>query len=150
VALTGIGAIRLSFYSPRDPGFGESMSWLRSIFIWWQGATLGTLVHTWLRGQAVGEDTVGNRYYQNRDGTRRWVIYNGTVEASRVPAEWHGWLHHTFREPPTVAPPHVKLWEKEHVPNMTGTDMAYRPPGSLAASGRHAPATGDYTAWNPE
>jgi NADH:ubiquinone oxidoreductase subunit len=128
----------------------NGMSWLRAIFVWWQRATPGTLLLTWLSGHFVGEDKFGNRYYQNRAALRRWVIYNGTVEASRVPAEWHGWLHHTFREPPTVAPQRVRPWEKEHVPNLTGTDMAYRPPGSLAASGQRAPATGDYGAWKPE
>lgn len=125
------------------------MSWLRMIFVWWRNATPGTLLTTWWSGQFVGEDTIGNRYYQTRDGKRRWVVYNGTVEASRVPSEWHGWLHYTFSDPPTVAPATIKPWEKEHVPNMTGTDAAYRPAGSLAASGRHAPATGDYQPWNP-
>ncbi|HEY3777957.1 MAG TPA: NADH:ubiquinone oxidoreductase subunit NDUFA12 [Rhizomicrobium sp.] len=126
------------------------MSWLRLLFVWWHGATPGTLFLTWRAGRFVGEDPFGNRYYQNRPGTRRWVIYNGTAEASRVPPEWHGWLHHTFPDPPTVAPPRVKPWEKEHVPNMTGTDAAYHPAGSLAAGGRHAPATGDYQPWIPD
>jgi NADH:ubiquinone oxidoreductase subunit len=126
------------------------MSWLRLIFVWWRGATLGTFVSTWWSGHFVGKDGFGNRYYRDRSDRRRWVIYNGTVEASRVPPEWHGWLHHTFADPPTVAPPKIKPWEKEHVPNMTGTDAAYRPAGSLAASGRHAPASDDYQAWKPE
>jgi NADH:ubiquinone oxidoreductase subunit len=125
------------------------MAWLEKVFVWWRGATVGTLYQTWRRGTLVGKDDIGNRYYQDRAGRRRWVIYNGTVEASRVPAEWHGWLHHTFREPPTVAPPQLKAWEKEHRPNMTGTSGAYHPPGSLAESGIHAPATGDYEPWKP-
>jgi NADH:ubiquinone oxidoreductase subunit len=126
------------------------MSFLASLFVWWRNATIGTWVQTWLRGTAVGTDKFGNRYYQSKDGKRRWVIYAGTVEASRVPAEWHGWLHHTFNEPPTVTPPKVKPWEKDHTPNLTGTPDAYRPPGSLARGGVRAPATGDYQAWQPE
>lgn len=120
------------------------------IFVWWRSATLGTLLNTWLFGSYVGSDSVGNRYYQSKDGKRRWVIYSGTVEASRVPSEWHGWLHHTFKEPPTVAPAKLKPWEKEHRPNLTGTPLAWRPPGSLARSGMRPPATGDYEAWRPE
>ena len=120
------------------------------IFSWWNSATWGTLLTTWLRGRAVGTDAFGNRYYQTADGARRWVVYNGTVEASRVPAEWHGWLHHTFAEPPTQAPLPVKSWEAPHLPNMTGTDGALRPQGSLARSGIRPPATGDYQAWKPE
>jgi NADH:ubiquinone oxidoreductase subunit len=126
------------------------MSWVEGIFVWWRGATVGTWFTTWCSGKLVGEDGYGNRYYQNRTGARRWVIYNGTAEASRVPPEWHGWLHHTFRDPPTVSPPRIRPWEKEHRPNMTGTPDAYHPPGSLAASGEHAPATGDYEPWRPE
>jgi NADH:ubiquinone oxidoreductase subunit len=126
------------------------MSFLASLFVWWRNATIGTWVQTWLSGTAVGTDMFGNRYYQTKDGKRRWVIYAGTVEASRVPPEWHGWLHHTFKEPPTVTPQKVKPWEKDHLPNLTGTPDAYRPPGSLARGGVRAPATGDYQAWRPE
>lgn len=126
------------------------MSFLRMLFVWWRGATLGTLVNTWLRGRLVGTDAFGNRYYQNKDGSRRWVLYNGTVEASRVPSDWHGWLHHTFKQPPTVAPLVRRVWEKQSLPNLTGTPAAYRPAGSLAATGVRPPATGDYQAWKPE
>ena len=126
------------------------MDWLGRIFVWWRSATVGTLVSTWWSGRLVGEDVFGNRYYQDRAGGRRWVIYNGLVEASRVPPDWHGWLHFTFNEPPTVAPFRVKSWEKPYIPNMTGTDLAYRPAGSLAAAATHAPATGDYEPWVPE
>ncbi len=126
------------------------MSLLRMIFVWWRSATLGTLVTTWFSGQPVGADKFGNRYYQTKDGKRRWVIYNGTVEASRVPPDWHGWLHHTFKEPPTIAPFKSKSWELEHQPNMSGTDLANRPQGSLARTGERPAATGDYEAWTPE
>lgn len=97
----------------------------------------------------VGEDAQGNRYYTSRDGRRRFVLYDGYADASRVPPEWHIWLHHTVAEPPTVAPPKVQPWEKEHVPNLTGTPFAYRPPGSLTQAGTRAPATGDYEPWTP-
>ena len=65
---------------------------------------------------------------------RRWVIYRGYAEASKVPAEWHGWLHHTFDEPPTIEPLKRRSWEKDYVPNLTGTTEAWRPTGSLARS----------------
>ena len=122
----------------------------KMIFSWWHSATMGTWMTTWLRGEAVGTDTFGNRYYQTKGGVRRWVIYNGTVEASRVPPDWHGWLHHTYGEPPTKAPLKTRDFEAPHKPNMTGTDGAYRPSGSLAAGGARPPATGDYQAWKPE
>jgi NADH:ubiquinone oxidoreductase subunit len=124
------------------------MTLLRMIFIWWRNATPGTLLDTWFRGVKVGSDRFGNRYYRSKDGRRRWVIYAGTVEASRVPPDWHGWLHRTFRDPPSEA---VKSrpWELDHLPNMTGTEGAYHPPGSLARGGHRAHATGDYEPWSP-
>jgi NADH:ubiquinone oxidoreductase subunit len=124
------------------------MSFLSQIFTWWNGQTLGTRFHTWRHGKAVGEDQSGNLYYQNADGSRRWVIFNGEAEASTVGPEWHGWLHHTWQEPPTVAPRQPKAWEKPHNPNLTGTNLAYRPPGSIEHVApknlRH-----DYEPWTP-
>src|ERR1700749_3667522 len=111
------------------------MPFFSMIFSWWKTATYGTLMTTWFSGQKVGTDQYGNRYYQTRDGKRRWVLYAGTVEASRVPPDWHGWIHHTFKEPPTVDALKTQSWEAGHRPNMTGTDGAYRPEGSLARSG---------------
>src|SRR6185295_4047999 len=103
------------------------LNWLLT---WWNGTTLGTWIHTKLKGVFVGEDVLGNVYYRTKDGRRRWVLYKNLAEASMVPPEWHGWLHHTMAEPPTVDPPVVKSWEREHVPNLTGTPFAYSPPGS--------------------
>lgn len=130
---------------------------LLRIFTWWQGATLNTLFHTWRAGELVGEDEFGNRYYRTRGGAidptlgfqRRWVIYNGYAEGSMTPPGWYGWLHHTT----DIAPPDdnykPREWQLPHEPNMTGTPLAWRPPGSTLASGVRPPATGDYEAWVP-
>src|SRR5690606_25864965 len=99
-------------------------------------------------GQKVGEDVQGNVYYQSRDGKRRWVIYNGEMEASRVPTDWHGWLHHTFKEPPTEKPLAHKAWSKPHVENLTGTAQAYVPAGSQRLA--RPLERRDYEAWQPE
>ncbi len=131
------------------------ISLLRLIFTWWNGVTLGTLLNTWANGRHVGDDDLGNRYYEQkklqkgRKALRRWVIYKDYAEASAVPPEWHAWLHHIVDEPPTVNPPKRQPWEKDHQPNLTGTPGAYRPRGSVAGSGDRAPATGDYEAWRP-
>lgn len=119
-----------------------------SAVTWWDGATLNTRLWSWRTGQRVGEDGAGNVYYQNADGSRRWVMFNGEAEASRVNPDWHGWLHHTFKEPPTRNPlPHMP-WERPHVPNLTGTAQAYAPSGSIR---RMQPARkSDYEAWTPE
>lgn len=115
---------------------------------WWDGQTLNTQLYTARKGVKVGEDEQGNVFYQTRDGKRRWVIYNGEVEASRVSPDWHGWLHHTFKEAPTDRPLVHKGWEKPHMENLTGTAQAYAPAGSIR---RAAPAARrDYEAWSPE
>lgn len=115
---------------------------------WWNGQTLNTQFWTWRNGQKVGEDEQGNVFYQTRDGKRRWVIYNGEAEASRIDTNWHGWLHHTWNEPPTTRPLVHKTWEKPRQENLTGTPAAYAPSGSLR---RVEPVQRkDYEAWRPE
>ena len=57
------------------------MSFIRMLYAWWHSATLGTWTTTWFSGVPVGTDKFGNRYYTNKSGARRWVIYAGTVEA---------------------------------------------------------------------
>ena len=121
---------------------------LKRAVTWWNGQTLNTQFYTWRKGVKVGEDKTGNVYYETRDGNRRWVIYNGEAEASRVGPEWHGWLHFTWKEPPNRTPLKRKAWERPHRENMTGTAMAYSPPGSIR---RAEPIERrDYEAWRPE
>ncbi len=115
---------------------------------WWNNATLGTALFTRRHGVLVGKDDDGNAYYQTRDGKRRWVIYNGETEASRVSPDWHGWLHRTWDTPPTERPLSHKSWEMPHQPNLTGTPLAYAPPGSIRRT-EPAPRK-DYEAWQPE
>jgi len=124
------------------------MSLILRLLTWWNGQTLGTQLFTWRNGVKVGEDEAGNAFFQTRDGKRRWVIYNGEAEASRVSPDWHGWLHFTWNDPPTKAGLTHKAWEKPHQENLTGTAAAYAPPGSIR---RAAPADRrDYEAWQPE
>ena len=114
--------------------------------------SIGTRVFTWLKGKQVGTDQQGNRYYIERTPVkgrkpRRWVLYKGAAEGSRVPAEWHAWLHYTVDEP--LAPSPEKPWVAPHKQNLTGTDAAYLPPGHDLQGGQRARATGDYEAWQP-
>jgi NADH:ubiquinone oxidoreductase subunit len=103
----------------------------------------------------VGVDVSGNKYYRasprrgyKRD--RRWVMYKGAPEASKVPPEWHGWLHHqTDKVPASEGVSYRREWQKPHTPNLTGTADAYRPHGHLLAEGRRDKASGDYEAWKP-
>ncbi|WP_282169163.1 NADH:ubiquinone oxidoreductase subunit NDUFA12 [Ruegeria atlantica] len=122
-------------------------SLLRAV-TWWNGSTLNTQIYTSRKGIKVGEDDEGNVFYHNADDSRRWVIFNGEAEASRVDPDWHGWLHRTWDEPPTDKPLKHKSWEKPHQENLTGSALAYTPAGSLR---RTDPVERkDYEAWSPE
>ncbi|MDF2140119.1 NADH:ubiquinone oxidoreductase subunit NDUFA12 [Paenirhodobacter sp. CAU 1674] len=124
------------------------MKFLLRLLTWWNGQTLGTQIFTARKGVKVGEDEQGNAYYQTRDGKRRWVIYNGEVQASRISPDWHGWIHFTWDEPPTKTPLKHKAWELPHQENQTGLVTAYAPAGSLR---RIQPLERrDYEAWQPK
>jgi NADH:ubiquinone oxidoreductase subunit len=124
------------------------MYFLKRLLTWWNSQTISTQIFTWRQGVKVGEDAQGNIYYKTADGKRRWVIYNGEMEATRVSPDWHGWLHFTWDETPSDKPLVHKAWEKPHLENLTGTDAAYAPSGSIR---RPIPAArSDYDAWQPE
>lgn len=126
---------------------------LLQFFTWWNGQTLGTRFYTWRKGTRVGEDEFGNVYYEGgkdpMGGTRRWVIYNGESDASKIPPGWYGWLHRRTDVPPTQEDFRPRPWMKPHTPNLTGTDQAYRPPGSIRTPEKRPVVTGDYDAWTP-
>ena len=127
------------------------MGFFGKIFTWWNGATLGTSLWSSLHGEEVGRDDAGNVYLRHKKNPeRRWVIYEGANDGSRVPPHWQLWLRGTIRDLPKDALPPIRKFQKEPEPNLTGTMAAFRPDGSLG-SGRVRPAsTGDYQPWTPD
>lgn len=117
------------------------------LFTWWSGTTIGTLLYTRLKGELVGEDEFGNRYYRN--GARRWVIYTDVADASLVPPSWHAWLHHRTDTLPSDEHYRERDWQQPAQPNLTGTAMAYRPKGSILTPESRPRVTGDYEPWSP-
>jgi NADH:ubiquinone oxidoreductase subunit len=120
------------------------------LFIWWHGQTLGTRFWAWLLFNQVGVDEQGNTYWLEKKGNRRWVLYNGPAEASRIPSGWYAWMHYRTDVVPGSGAYEELPWEKPHLQNLTGTPLAYRPDGSLLRSGERPRVTGDYDAWSPE
>lgn len=127
------------------------MGVLAKIFTWWNGATVGTSLFTRMNGQQVGRDEDGNVYFQHKkDGGRRWVIYAGDNDGSRVPPGWQMWLKGTIEDLPDKALPPKRRFETKPEHNLTGSLAAFRPDGALG-SGKIRPAsTGDYQPWTPE
>ena len=114
-------------------------------------------MHIWIRlylkwrTTFIGSDDLGNRYFEEKkisrgEKNRRFVLYKGNEEASKVPALWHAWLHYMS----DIVPTNICLytWEQSHVPNLTGTKYAHNPKVA------HITQTGtflkpDYVAWTP-
>tara|TARA_B100000029_G_scaffold146200_1_gene141521 strand:+ start:191 stop:550 length:360 start_codon:yes stop_codon:yes gene_type:complete len=99
---------------------------LKEIFTWWNRQTIGTRIQTILFGKFVGKDKYGNKYYQSKKG-KRWVIYEGEIEASSIPVEWYSWIHFTKNKIENVHEFNKYDWQKSHKPNKTGTRSAYHP-----------------------
>ena len=109
------------------------------------------------RAKRVGIDSQGNKYYtaKPRKGynyERRWVIYKGVPEPTKIPPEWHGWIHHQSNQvPANDIKSFRRPWQKPHAQNMTGTTEAYHPvKRALEANDSMPPLiTKDYEAWTP-
>ena len=115
---------------------------------------IGTYIYTWIFGNFVGKDEYGNKYYSNiKDYTnikgKRWVVFQGKVEATKIPSHWHAWLHKSIDVPP-LKYKHKYDWQKNHKPNMTGTKDAYFPSSHpLSKSYNSKEIDKDYESWTP-
>ena len=99
---------------------------LKKIFIWWNQETIGTKLKTIFTGKLVGIDATGNKYYENKAG-KRWVIYIGEIDASKIPSEWFSWIHFTKNRIENNHDLKKYDWQKPHLSNQTGTENAYYP-----------------------
>ena len=116
----------------------------QQFFSWWHCQTLSVRFFTWLRGEYVGSDSLGNSYYVSSSG-RRWVVYAGEVDASSIPSGWHGWIHHRTDDVPSESDVSY-VWELPHVSNKTGTSSSYSPDG-VRRIRESSNLSGDYEAW---
>jgi len=107
------------------------ISFFKQIFTWWHKQTFGTLLYTLFFGKFVGSDEFGNKYYSNSKG-KRWVVYKGRVESTKIPPQWHLWIHFLNNKIPENNLKKYE-WQKKYQENLTGTDKAYKPKGSLSS-----------------
>lgn len=103
-----------------------------------------------LRADYIGSDVNGNKYYQSStkdffNRSRRYVIYHGSAEPTKAPAEWYSWLHHLRVSPPEMVEKYE--WQQERTVNATGTKDAYFPKGALGKKRDRVSA--DYEPWVP-
>ena len=96
----------------------------------------------------IGEDQYGNKYYRKKKIDKRFVIFNGKVEASKIPPMWHAWLHKITSKPP-LKRKKIYNWQQYNLPNLTGTAFAVKPKGSLLDRGLRQKSSADYESWKP-
>ena len=118
------------------------MSFLKQLFTWWHRQTLGTFLYTLILGKFVGEDEFGNKYFENKKGKKRWVIYSGEIEATKIPIEWYSWMHFIKNKIEGTHELKKYNWQKNHLSNQTGTDKAYNPQKNQDATKKK------YKTWN--
>lgn len=116
---------------------------------WKSEMILGTYLYTWFFGKFVGSDIFGNMYYEEKKsrGTgfrkRRWVLYKGEREASKIPVGWHGWMHYTYDSPILTVKDNLSKMSM----NFTGTTIAYYP--EIMRKGQKQDIVQDYNEWDP-
>lgn len=103
---------------------------------------LGLLLYTKLFGQYIDTDAFGNSYYQTikTQKIKRWVIYNGICDPSKIPADWRAWLSFMQNLPP-------KKNQNNWTPNTTGTNFAQNQITSIENTPQTA--LNYYDSWSP-
>ena len=63
--------------------------------------SLGFKIYSFLNGKLLGVDSLGNKYYQDKNNSlKRWVIYAKGFGPDSLPTNFHNWLHNTSNENP--------------------------------------------------
>lgn len=97
-----------------------------------------------LTSKKVGQDMYGNTYYLSKKTddmgrNKRYVIYNGIIETSKIPPVYHAWIHYMIDD--IQAKDNLHAWQSEHLPNLTGTSNSH-----LMERGK---VSSDYQPWQP-
>jgi len=117
-------------------------NFLKLVFTWWNSQTIGTLLFTFFFGKLVGEDEFKNKYYKSKND-KRWVIFNNEVESTKIPPEWHAWIHYLINDLPGKKFEKYKC-QKKHSENLTGTNLAFNPKKNKFFKKKN------YNSWEPK
>ena len=65
---------------------------IKQIFTWWNSQTFGTFFYTiFLENLLVKMNWVINIIKIKK--AKRWVIYKGEINASKITTDWYSWIH---------------------------------------------------------
>jgi NADH:ubiquinone oxidoreductase subunit len=103
-------------------------------------------------GKYVGFDDYGNKYFELKSSDafgrkKRVCIYSGVVEATKIPSEWHSWMHYKS-DAPNIEKKH--FWQVMHLPSLTGTKFRFtntNPNSEVKKEYSQTPSR--YSAWRP-
>ena len=58
--------------------------------------SLGFKLYSFFNGNLVHQDSLGNKFYQDKKNPRkRWIIYADGLGPESIPTNYHNWLHNT-------------------------------------------------------
>lgn len=84
------------------------------------------------KGKFVGEDEYGNKYYETNqrdylNRKKRYCLFNGRVEATKIPPEWHCFMHYQIPKESVILDTKQYKWQKRFLPDLTLSSIKYLP-----------------------
>ena len=83
-------------------------------------------------GEKVGEDEYGNQFFELKQKDylgrkKRYCLYHGSVEASKISPEWHPFMHYQIDAKDVCQTFKQYKWQKSYVPDVTLSEVKYLP-----------------------
>ena len=93
-------------------------------------------------GTKVGEDEYGNQYFELKredylGRKKRYCLYNGTPEASKISPEWHGFMHYQIPVSEVLKTFKQFKWQKPYVQDLTLSDYKFLPKNHPLFEAKH-------------
>ncbi len=91
---------------------------------------IGILIYSFLYGKKIGQDKSGNKFYVHKNNKikKKWVLYNKIVDPTSLMVTWQLWLTNKKHEiPDALSSSRDYVWQKERMPNHSGTIDSYHP-----------------------
>ena len=113
---------------------------------------LGTLLYSFFYGKKVGQDKDGNKFYIHKYNLKKkWVIYNKIVDPTSLKVAWQLWLTNNKKEVPAdINNNKTYTWQKEKIPNYSGTKHSYHPKISKNTPQKSKKNKNLKEIWSPE